>query len=506
MFEAAQERGNEGLMLKDPDSIYAPGRRGYAWLKLKKALTTLDCVVVGVEVGHGRRHGVLSDYTFAVLDDRPEATPGALVTIGKAYSGLTDVEIATMTRWFEEHTICAPRSLSGRRADGRRRDRVRRHPPFEPPCVRFRPSLPAHRPHPRRQDACGHRPAQHGRRAPRPTRGGRPLRRAHERRQDRQRRCGDERRRADRRRAGMTNLVEGPFDAERVRNMREVLTATGAGIYLATHLAGPVPAESMAAARESDEMELRVGRVGPDREDDLLQRDREARAVVAAVLQAAPDRMAIVHGAAEGARLVAIEALRDASPDRRAVGIVAVGDHEASVIEALRGVAAASGGRVTVAGADAAAGAGEVPAAALVAIAHVGSDGSLVDVERLSALARAGGARVLLDASLTCGARPVEVAALGVDAVVADTHRWLLGPEATAVVWLGPALGDDAPTTLRSASAPFARGTLIALARSVGWLLMYAELPWILERTRLLAERLLERPRGDRRCRAAHRP
>ncbi len=63
-------------MIKDPDSIYAPGRRGYAWLKLKKALTTLDCVVVGVEVGHGRRHGVLSDYTFAVLDDRPDARRG----------------------------------------------------------------------------------------------------------------------------------------------------------------------------------------------------------------------------------------------------------------------------------------------------------------------------------------------------------------------------------------------------------------------------------------------
>jgi DNA ligase-1 len=105
VFGAAQERGNEGLMLKDPDSPYAPGRRGYAWLKLKKALTTLDCVVVGVEVGHGRRHGVLSDYTFAVLDDRPGAPPDKLVTIGKAYSGLTDVEIATMTRWFEEHTL-----------------------------------------------------------------------------------------------------------------------------------------------------------------------------------------------------------------------------------------------------------------------------------------------------------------------------------------------------------------------------------------------------------------
>ncbi len=67
-------------MVKDPDSGYAPGRRGYAWLKLKKALTTLDCVVVGVEVGHGRRHGVLSDYTFAVLDDRPDARTAASST------------------------------------------------------------------------------------------------------------------------------------------------------------------------------------------------------------------------------------------------------------------------------------------------------------------------------------------------------------------------------------------------------------------------------------------
>ena len=105
IFSEAQARGNEGLMLKDPASIYSPGRRGYAWLKLKKALTTLDCVVVGVEVGHGRRHGVLSDYTFAVIDDRAQAPQGKLVNIGKAYSGLTDVEIAKMTRWFEAHTI-----------------------------------------------------------------------------------------------------------------------------------------------------------------------------------------------------------------------------------------------------------------------------------------------------------------------------------------------------------------------------------------------------------------
>jgi DNA ligase-1 len=68
---------------------------------MKKALATIDCVVVGVEVGHGKRHGVLSDYTFAVRDEERDR----LVTIGKAYSGLTDAEIAEMTTWFEAHTI-----------------------------------------------------------------------------------------------------------------------------------------------------------------------------------------------------------------------------------------------------------------------------------------------------------------------------------------------------------------------------------------------------------------
>jgi DNA ligase 1 len=100
-FAEARGRRNEGLMVKDPDSGYSPGRRGLGWLKMKKALATIDCVVVGVEVGHGKRHGVLSDYTFAIRDE----TTGKLVNIGKAYSGLTDAEIAEMTAWFEAHTI-----------------------------------------------------------------------------------------------------------------------------------------------------------------------------------------------------------------------------------------------------------------------------------------------------------------------------------------------------------------------------------------------------------------
>jgi ATP-dependent DNA ligase len=100
-FADARGRRNEGLMVKDPRSGYSPGRRGLGWLKMKKALATIDCVVVGVEVGHGKRHGVLSDYTFAVRDEER----GRLVNIGKAYSGLTDAEIAEMTRWFEAHTV-----------------------------------------------------------------------------------------------------------------------------------------------------------------------------------------------------------------------------------------------------------------------------------------------------------------------------------------------------------------------------------------------------------------
>ena len=99
LFTAAQDRGNEGLMIKDRNSPYTPGRRGKSWLKLKKELATLDVVVTAVEYGHGKRIGVLSDYTFAVWDgDR-------LVNIGKAYSGLTDVEIAEMTTWFLKHTV-----------------------------------------------------------------------------------------------------------------------------------------------------------------------------------------------------------------------------------------------------------------------------------------------------------------------------------------------------------------------------------------------------------------
>lgn len=120
-FEAARARGNEGLMFKRADSPYAPGRRGKWWLKLKRELETLDVVIVAVEWGNGKRANVLSDYTFAVRGD-----DGSLLTIGKAYSGLTDAEIAELTHWFLEHRL--PQS--------HQREKARAHEiPVEPKIV-----------------------------------------------------------------------------------------------------------------------------------------------------------------------------------------------------------------------------------------------------------------------------------------------------------------------------------------------------------------------------------
>ena len=95
----ARARGNEGVMLKARHSTYQPGRRGLAWLKLKRELATLDVVVTAAEYGHGKRAGWLSDYTFAVRDGE------VLRNVGKAYSGVTDAEIARLTQFFLEHTL-----------------------------------------------------------------------------------------------------------------------------------------------------------------------------------------------------------------------------------------------------------------------------------------------------------------------------------------------------------------------------------------------------------------
>jgi DNA ligase-1 len=103
-YAAARARSNEGVMIKAADSVYQPGRRGLAWVKLKRELATLDVVITGAEYGHGKRAGLLSDYTFAVRG--PEfARTGELLNVGKAYSGVTDAEIAELTEFLKAHTL-----------------------------------------------------------------------------------------------------------------------------------------------------------------------------------------------------------------------------------------------------------------------------------------------------------------------------------------------------------------------------------------------------------------
>jgi DNA ligase 1 len=99
-YRNARARANEGVMIKAANSAYLPGRRGLAWLKLKRELATLDVVITGAEYGHGRRAGLLSDYTFAVRGPQNE-----LLNVGKAYSGVTDAEIAELTEWLKAHTV-----------------------------------------------------------------------------------------------------------------------------------------------------------------------------------------------------------------------------------------------------------------------------------------------------------------------------------------------------------------------------------------------------------------
>ncbi|MBT6400382.1 MAG: ATP-dependent DNA ligase [Verrucomicrobia bacterium] len=100
-FKKAMSDDNEGLIAKNCSSSYQPGRRGQSWKKLKGVMPTLDCVVIAAQQGHGKRSGVLSDYTFAVRDKES----GELRTLGKAYSGLTDDEIEDLTDHFQKTTI-----------------------------------------------------------------------------------------------------------------------------------------------------------------------------------------------------------------------------------------------------------------------------------------------------------------------------------------------------------------------------------------------------------------
>jgi DNA ligase-1 len=95
----AREVGSEGLMLKRKSSAYQVGRRRGDWWKWKVDPLTVDCVLVAAQKGHGRRANLYTDYTFAVRDG------DQLVTLTKAYSGLTDQEFYEVDAFIKKNIL-----------------------------------------------------------------------------------------------------------------------------------------------------------------------------------------------------------------------------------------------------------------------------------------------------------------------------------------------------------------------------------------------------------------
>jgi selenocysteine lyase/cysteine desulfurase len=273
-----------------------------------------------------------------------------------------------------------------------------------------------------------------------------------------------------------------PFlpDDRKVAAIRAMLPATGAGIFLDVATAGPLPAETATALREADDWELRVGRGGPDHGADTELRREEAGGVVAAILGVTPDRVLTTSGV----RAATAAVLGSLSPATRALAVAP--GVEPAVAEAARGVAAARGWLV----ADAT----DVPGGVALVPAVRADDGMPVDLPAVAARVHATGGLVVADLSLAAGATDLAaLPALGADAAILATDRWLLGPDGTAAAWLAPALGSPPLERAFTLADPLPRRAALGLGRSLGWLLMYVGLPWAVAQTRAAATHLRAR-------------
>jgi selenocysteine lyase/cysteine desulfurase len=301
-----------------------------------------------------------------------------------------------------------------------------------------------------------------------------------------------------------------PFlpDAAKVAALREALPVTGAGIYLDTATAGPLPSEIIQAARDAEDWDVRTGRSGEGQREETLQRLDETRAVLAALIGGDPRDIALTHGSPE-----AVAAAGWSIDWRRGDRLVAASDLAADAMAPLVALAARQGLELAVVEAaaddDDDALLGRLrqairPAARLVAVPHIAArSGRAWPVDRVAGLAHDAGAWLLVDGSHAVGAIPVDAPALGADLYALDGHRWLLGPEGTGALWVGERARRDAlvasagplgyetlladgsarpwPDARRFETGPFHRPSMVALGRAVGWLEMYLGLPWIHE-------------------------
>jgi len=327
-------------------------------------------------------------------------------------------------------------------------------------------------------------------------------------------------------RAASPNNVAADSEHARLAVLRAGLPATRAGIYLNTGSAGPLPAEAAAAMAEVADRELAVGRATRESFEELTARMDEARAVVAAVLGTDMDLVALTHSTTEGINLAlgtidwrpgdravttslehpGVTGPLALLPDRVGVEVVEAeiddGGDDARTLAALE--AAAAGGRTR----------------AIVASHVAWSTGALLPAAAIAALAHRYGAVGILDGAQSAGAIPLAVDEIGADFYAVSGQKWLLGPEGTGALAVGRAVvGSVLPPVggYLAASTPYAVGrpalwpdarrfetaglhkpSIVGLARSAGWLSMFAGLPWACERAARLAagaaERLAETP------------
>jgi L-cysteine/cystine lyase len=318
--------------------------------------------------------------------------------------------------------------------------------------------------------------------------------------------------------------VVDPFlpDAEKLAAVRAALPALGAGIYLNTGSVGPLPAETAAAMAEITDYELRIGRSHPDYFEGFLERLAEARGAVAAIVGADIDEIAITHSTTT-AMNAAIGSVALRPGDR----IVTTRSEHPAGLGPILAAAERFGAQAVMVDLDGAASDEDIvgrfevavaPGARIVVLSHVlWTTGRLMPVAAIARLARERGAIVAVDGAQAVGAIAVAVHDLGADFYAVAGQKWLLGPEATAALWVAPSvvaasrpslvgwfnyetIGADGgrlwPDARRFDGTQFHKPSITGLARSCGWLSMYVGLPWIHERGQAMAARAAARLAG----------
>lgn len=309
-------------------------------------------------------------------------------------------------------------------------------------------------------------------------------------------------------------------EAEKVAAIRDLLPATGAGVYLNAGTAGPMSVETQRAMDEQAERELRTGRAHVDMWPETVERMAEARAAVAAVLVADPADIALTHSTTDGMNL-AVVALPWQAGDRVVTTrhehpgglgpLLALRDRVGIEVEMVD-VGDGGDDERTI---EAVAQALRRPARALLVSHVLWTTGAVLPVTRLGSLARDTGAVSIIDGAQSAGAIPVVLDELGVDAYAVPGQKWLLGPEGMGALWVRRSLADATvpplsgwlsyeaidpaagvtlhPGARRFEATNFHRPSIVGLARACGWMSMYVGLPWAQSRAVGLASTMADR-------------